>query len=173
VFCFRALNRPDEVQDTLQAAIANAYRDFDLYSEGTNFRAWIYRYVSFESLNRNRASAKVALTFDRQNLNEIASHHIDHYRWESLLESLHGAGDEVLEHFDECVSHHLAKLDETSRRVLLLRAIGDFKYREIAEILDIPIGTAMGLLARARTELRKNLAAFIQESGFANRGDTA
>ncbi len=169
VFCFLALNRREDVQDTLQAAIANAYRDFDLYSEGTNFRAWIFRYVTFASLNRNRANQKLAVSIDRLELNELASHHSDHFRWELLLDSPQG----LLEHFDECVTHQLVKLDETSRRVLLLRAIGEFKYREIAEILDIPIGTVMGLLARARVELRQSLASFIQQSGFAKRGDTA
>lgn len=169
VFCFRALNRREDVQDTLQAAIANAYRDFDLYAEGTNFRAWIYRYVTFESLNRNRANQKLAVPFDQRELNELASHHIDHFRWESLMDS----PQELLDQFDQCVAHQLVLLDETSRRVLLLRAIGEFKYREIAEILDIPIGTVMGLLARARVELRQGLASFIQQSGFAKRGDTA
>lgn len=169
VFCFRALNRREDVQDTLQAAIANAYRDFDLYAEGTNFRAWIYRYVTFESLNRNRANQKLAVPFDQRELNALASHHIDHFRWESLIES----PQELPEHFDEFVMHQPVKLDETSRRVLLLRPIGEFKYREIAEILDIPIGTVMGLLARARVELRQGLASFIQQSGFAKRGDTA
>jgi RNA polymerase sigma-70 factor, ECF subfamily len=169
VFCFRALNRREDVQDTLQAAIANAYRDFDLYAEGTNFRAWIYRYVTFESLNRNRASRKLAVPFDQCELSELASQHIDHFRWESLMDS----PQELLDQFDECVMHQLVKLDETSRRVLLLRAIGEFKYREIAEILDIPIGTVMGLLARARVELRQGLASFIQQSGFAIPANSA
>jgi RNA polymerase sigma-70 factor (ECF subfamily) len=169
VFCFRLLNRSEDVQDVLQSAIANAYRDFDLYAEGTNFRAWIYRYVMLESLNRNRANKNLPVPLDLRELNEFASLHVDHFRWALLLDS----PLELLEHFDECVMRQLVKLDDTSRRVLLLRAIGEFKYREIAEILDIPIGTVMGLLARARTELRQSLASFIQQSGFGRRGDTA
>lgn len=66
MFCNRAFNRREDVQDTLQAATANAYRDFELNAEGTNFRAWIFRYVSLESLNRNRANQKLAVLFDRQ-----------------------------------------------------------------------------------------------------------
>lgn len=169
VFCFRALSRRDDAQDTLQAAIANAYRDFDLYAEGTNFRAWIFQYVTFESLNRNRTHQKLKVRIDQREVNELAARPIDAFRWEALLD----APQELLEHFDECVTDQLAKLDEASRSVLLLRAIGEFKYREIAEILDIPIGTVMGLLARARTDLRQNLATYVQESGFAQRGDTA
>ena len=87
MFCFPALNKREDVQDTLQAAIANAYRNFDLYAEGKNFRAWIYRYVAYESLTRNRANQKLAVPFNQRELSELASHDIDHFRWESLMHS--------------------------------------------------------------------------------------
>ena len=53
-YCRRLLQDRNDVLDVLQSAIANAYRDFHLYVEGTNFRAWIFRYVHLETLNANR-----------------------------------------------------------------------------------------------------------------------
>ncbi|MGE0610685.1 MAG: sigma factor, partial [Pirellulales bacterium] len=53
-FCRRGVRDPNAVLDVLQESVACAFRDFDLYAEGTNFRAWIFRYVHFEILSWNR-----------------------------------------------------------------------------------------------------------------------
>ena len=57
------------------------------------------------------------------------------------------------------------------RNILLLRAVGDFKYREIAEILAIPVGTVMGLLSRSRDQLRLSLTKYAQAHGLLPRED--
>src|SRR5258708_26195966 len=57
-YCRRCLHDPNAVRDVLQSAVANAYRDFHLYVEGTNFRAWIFRYAHLETLNCNRKYAR-------------------------------------------------------------------------------------------------------------------
>src|SRR5262249_6249293 len=57
-YCRRCLLDPNSVRDVLQSAVANAYRDFHLYVEGTNFRAWIFTYLHWETLNSNRRSAR-------------------------------------------------------------------------------------------------------------------
>ena len=59
------------------------------------------------------------------------------------------------------------------RSILLLRAIGEFSYREIANILGVPMGTVMGLLSRARQTLRLNLHEYACQQGFFRRGDSA
>ena len=57
-YCRHALHNSSDVPDVLQSAIANAFRDFDLYASGTNFRAWIFRYVYLEICNCNRKEAR-------------------------------------------------------------------------------------------------------------------
>ncbi|MDA1232866.1 MAG: sigma factor, partial [Planctomycetota bacterium] len=100
VYCVRVLNRRDELEDTLQSAVANAFRDFDKYSEGTNFKAWIYRYVTLESLNRNRSSKDLAVSIDQYATSAESVLPIDSFRIEALLE----APETVLDHCDDVVA---------------------------------------------------------------------
>ena len=79
----------------------------------------------------------------------------------------------MLDHCDGVVAESLGLLTEQERRILMLRAVGDFKYREIAEILDIPMGTVMGLLSRARSQLRNKLLDYAREHGLLSKGDSA
>jgi len=94
---------------------------------------------------------------------------IDAFRWEALF----SAPDELFEHLDEVVSRAVSALPHKQRSILLLRAIGEFSYREIAEILEIPMGTVMGLLARARQTLRLSLHDYALHQGFFRRGDSS
>lgn len=172
VYCRRALRRPDETADVLQSAVANAFRDFDRFSEGTNFRAWMYRYVTLETLNRNRAfdGSPVELNdHDPPQVVVTETLPIDDFRLGSLLDD----PDVVLDHCDSLVAQCVNELTEQERKIFLLRAIGDFKYREIAEILGIPMGTVMGLLARARNQLREQLLAYARQNGLIGKGDRA
>ncbi|MDA0659307.1 MAG: sigma-70 family RNA polymerase sigma factor [Planctomycetota bacterium] len=169
VYCSRALNRADETADVLQSAVATAFRDFDKYSEGTNFRAWMFRYVTLETLNRNRAAMRLPSELDEQQLSAPRTLDITSFRLETLLDD----PDAVLDHCDEVVAESISQLTDQECRILLLRAVGDFKYREIAEIMDIPIGTVMGLLSRARTQLRSKLLDYARQHGLLSKGDSA
>ncbi|MDA1054254.1 MAG: sigma-70 family RNA polymerase sigma factor [Planctomycetota bacterium] len=169
VYCSRALNRSDETADVLQSAVANAFRDFDKYSEGTNFRAWMFRYVTLETLNRNRAARRSPSKLEEQELPETGTLDITSFRLETLLDD----PEAVLDHCDGVVAESIGQLTEQERRILLLRAVGDFKYREIAEIMDIPMGTVMGLLSRARTQLRSQLRDYARQHGLLSKGDSA
>jgi RNA polymerase sigma-70 factor (ECF subfamily) len=169
VYCSRALNRSDETADVLQSAVANAFRDFDKYSEGTNFRAWMFRYVTLETLNRNRAARRSPSELNEQQHPETGTLDIMSFRLETLLDD----PEAVLDHCDGVVAESIGQLTEQERRILLLRAVGDFKYREIAEIMDIPMGTVMGLLSRARTQLRSQLLDYARQHGLLSKGDSA
>ncbi len=166
-FCRRLLRDPSELPDTLQSAIANAYRDFHLYAEGTNFRAWIYRYVHLEVLNRNRKS-------ERHRHEPLPAEVPVEETWELILDEplltvLLDDPEAVLDRCDERLSEAIRDLAPLERSVFLLRVIGEFKYREIAEILEVPIGTVMGYLSRTRQRLRQRLVEFGEESGLLKR----
>lgn len=157
----RGLNRPEEVADALQSAVENAYRDFDLYVEGTNFRAWIFRYVNFEILARNRASRPEPLTGEPH----------EECSWEQVVqertfEALLAHSDEVLDQCEDALADAIRHLPPAERATLLLRAIGEFKYREIAEILELPVGTVMSHLARSRVRLRRRLVDLGRQRGI-------
>jgi RNA polymerase sigma-70 factor (ECF subfamily) len=161
-FCRRSLNRTSDIEDALQSAVANAYREFDLYAEGTNFRAWIFRFLSYEVLNRNRATARrreVDLPEDLPQSGPMEQRPLEVHLLELLLDD----PEVVLDDCDASLTRSLRSLSDLERNIFLLRAIGDFKYREIAEILDAPIGTVMGLLSRARQRLRQGLLEYAKE----------
>ncbi|MEX0701779.1 MAG: RNA polymerase sigma factor [Planctomycetales bacterium] len=162
-YCRRVLIGGNEVADVLQSAVVNAYRDFDLYAEGTNFRAWMFRYVSYEALNRNRAASRrrsAALPAD------LAAEVADAGWDESLMDRLLDDPEIVLDQCDDAIAQAVLELPDTERSIFVLRAVGEFKYREIAEILEIPMGTVMGLLSRSRDRLRCRLVEYARTHGL-------
>ena len=169
-YCRRSLNNPNSVRDVLQSAVANAYRDFHLYVEGTNFRAWIFRYALLETLNCNRKHS-------RTRHEELPADLSVEDAWqlaldEPLLKVLLDDPDAVLDQCDAVVAQAIRELAPLERAVLLLLAIGEFKYREIAEILQVPIGTIMSTLARSRVGLRQRLAQYGEEHGLLKPEET-
>ena len=157
-YCRRLLIDRGVVADVLQTAVMHAFRDFDLYAEGTNFRAWLFRYVNHEVWNRNRASGRTLETELPDDLAAVAGH--ESPDMQRLLDS----PEIILDLCDDPLAQAVQRLPEQQRSVFLLRAVGEFQYREIAEILDVPIGTVMGLLARARDRLRSHLREYVQQN---------
>jgi len=153
------------VEDVLQNAIVHAYRDFQLYVENTNFRAWIFRYLNLKILEQNRESQK--LRTERQLPQELpTSQSLEPAIGEEWFEALGDSADLVLEHCDAVLAEAVSELEPQAQSVLLLRAIGEFKYAEIADILEIPLGTVMSSLARSRQRLRKQLAEYGRQHGL-------
>ena len=89
---------------------------------------------------------------------------------EPLLKVLLDDPDPVLEQCEAVVAQAVRELAPLERAVLLLQAIGEFKYREIAEILQVPIGTVMSTLARSRVRLRQRLVQYGEEYGLLKPG---
>jgi len=165
-YCRRFLHDVNAVSDVLQNAVANTFRDFHLYVEGTNFRAWMFRYVHLEIQNSNRKHQR-----DRHE--DLPADLSVEETWdlvlsEPLLDVLLDAPDAVLDECDDALAAAVRNLAPLERSILLLHAIGEFKYREIAEILQVPIGTVMSSLSRCRLRLRQRLAAYGEESGLLN-----
>jgi len=156
-FCRRSLYDASVVEDVLQEVMVRAYRDFGLFSEGTNFRAWIFRYVNLAILETNRRY----LDRKHQPLDVEPAASEDEWKSElneSLSQVLIESPEVILESCEEELQRGVLQLRPVDRTVLLLKALGDFKYREIAEIVGVPLGTVMSSLARARQQLRIALA---------------
>ena len=159
----RSVHDPNSVEDVLQEAVGKAFRDFQLYAEGTNFRAWIFRYLNLEIYAGNRS-------FHRQR-HEALEEPIAEDIWEQtieapLIERLLDHPERLLSHCDDALAKAIAELGPLERSVLLLRAIGQFKHREMSDILEVPMGTIMSALSRARARLRFTLAEYAQEHGL-------
>jgi RNA polymerase sigma-70 factor, ECF subfamily len=163
-FCRRALWDPGAVPDVLQSAVANAYRDFHLYAQGTNFRAWIFAYVHREVLNANRRARRTRHAELPPELEAGGPAALEPDR--RLEELLLDDPERVLDECDEALAEMVRGLPPRERAALLLQAVGGFKYREIAEILRGPVGTVMSSLARCQARLRRQLAEFGQARGL-------
>lgn len=148
----RMLNRSGDVPDVLQETVTTAFDKFDMYAEGTNFRAWIFKHLNYQILNFNRKATGLKV-FDESTEPQT------HILWEQIVvernfQSLAYSWEHIREFCDEKLDQAVSELPETERCILLLRSIGEFKYREISEILSLPVGTVMSYLSRSRARLR-------------------
>ncbi len=163
-YCRRSLFDPNAITDVLQAAVGNAFRDFHLYVEGSSFRALVFRYVHLEIQNCNRKHI-------RTRHEELPGELSVEDAWELALDEplfkvLLDDPEAVLDQCDDALATAMRELSAAERSVLLLRAIGEFKYRELADILQVPIGTVMSSLSRARLRLGQRLARYGEERGL-------
>jgi RNA polymerase sigma-70 factor (ECF subfamily) len=166
----RSVYDPNSVEDVLQEAIGKAYRDFHLYAEGTNFRAWIFRYLNLEIYAGNRSfhrERREALQ-EEPTVEDAWEHAIE----EPLLEQILEEPERILSQCDDALARAIGELSPLERSALLLHFIGQFKHREMAEVLEVPMGTIMSALSRARARLRLKLAEYGREHGLLNPKST-
>jgi RNA polymerase sigma-70 factor (ECF subfamily) len=162
----RMTRSPADAEDLVQDTYLKAYRAFETFQEGTNLKAWLYRILTNTYINSDRAKKRRP---DETELDEVEDLYL--YRRIGGLEAAlagRSAEDELLERFtDTEVKEAIESLPENFRLAVLLADVEGFAYKEIAEILDIPIGTVMSRLHRGRKALQKRLYEFAVERNLA------
>jgi RNA polymerase sigma-70 factor, ECF subfamily len=151
-------NRAD-AEDLVQETYLRAYRGFSGFQDGTNLKAWLYRILTNTYINSYRAKKRRP---DETELDEVEDLYLYH-RIGGLEAAMAGrsAEDELLDRFTEAeVKEAIEELPDNFRMAVLLADVEGFSYKEIAEILDIPIGTVMSRLHRGRKALQKRLYEF-------------
>ena len=152
----RLVWQPQDAPDAIQNAVLRAFAAFDRYHEDASFRAWMFKILTHEAFALNRKHARIARHEFQLEPEELAALPCAEPADQPSSEPTSSQTlDEVL---DPVLVAGLKNLTDTERAVLLLRAIGDLRYREISETLDIPLGSVMGNLARARQKMRAVLA---------------
>jgi RNA polymerase sigma-70 factor, ECF subfamily len=157
----RMTRNPADAEDLLQETYLRAYRAFASFQEGTNLRAWLYRILTNAFINTYRKRQREPQTVSDDELE-------DWYLYDKLGMDAAEASAEatVLENLpDQDVQDALASLPEQFRLAVLLADVEGFSYKEIAQILDIPIGTVMSRLHRGRRALEKRLWGVMRERG--------
>ena len=154
-------NRTD-AEDLLQETYLRAYRGFAGFRPGTNLRAWLYRILTNTYINSYRKRQREPQVVPDDSVEEW-------YLYDRL--SREGAGAsaeaEVLDALpDEDVQAALESLPEQFRMAVLLADVEGFSYKEIAEMLGIPIGTVMSRLHRGRRALERRLWDVVRERGM-------
>src|SRR3954464_13899664 len=164
----RMTRNPADAEDLVQETYLKAYRGFGGFEQGTNLKAWLFRILTNTYINRYRQQKRRP---EETALADVEDFYL--YRRLGGIDEARiskSAEDTLLEMFtDDEVKDALESLPETFRMAVLLADVEGFAYKEIAEILDIPIGTVMSRLHRGRKALQKRLYEFAVDRGLVDR----
>jgi RNA polymerase sigma-70 factor (ECF subfamily) len=159
----RMTRNPADAEDLVQETFLKAYRAYGSFAEGTNLKAWLYRILTNTYINRYRKEQRRPSEVELGELEDV-------YLYRRLGESsgaVQSAEADLLDAFvDEDITGALEDLPEAFRLPVLLADVDGFSYKEIAEMLDIPIGTVMSRLHRGRKALQKKLWEVAQGHGI-------
>ena len=161
---YRMSRNRQDAEDLLQETYLRAYKYYDKFQEGTNFKAWLFKILKNTFINRYRKRQRQPL---KNSFDEIEG------SFESkLLESpltARGATPEeelMVDALDQDVQQALEALPEDYRTAVELADLQGLSYREIADQLGIPLGTVMSRLYRGRRKLEAVLLQYAREHGY-------
>ena len=166
----RLTHNPQDAEDLVQDTFAKAYASFHQYQDGTNLKAWMYRILTNTFINSYRKKQREPLQSDADGVED----------WQLVRAEAHtsrglrSAETEALDHLpDADVKKALQELPSDFRMAVYLADVEGFAYKEIAEIMDTPIGTVMSRLNRGRSMLRTLLQDYARERGLIPAGDVS
>lgn len=160
-FALRLTSDPNDAEDLVQDTIVKAFRFFSSYEKGTNAKAWLFRILKNSYINNYRKKSKQPNQVD---YDEVSSF------YETIRADRTDTSDledrMFRELIDDDISNALEELPEDFRTVVLLCDVEDFTYEEIANMLDVPIGTIRSRLHRGRNLLKAQLMDYAEKRGF-------
>ena len=162
----RMTRNPADAEDIVQETFLKAYRAYDSFQEGTNLKAWLYRILTNTYINKYRKQQRRPSEVELGELQDL-------YLFRRLGEvsgAAESAEKQVLDAFvDQDIIDAIESLPENFRMPVLLADVEGFSYKEIAEMLDIPIGTVMSRLHRGRKALQRKLWNIAAQRGLVGR----
>ncbi len=157
----RMTRNPADAEDVLQEALLKAYRGYHTFTAGTNLKAWLYRILTNTFINSYRRKTRRPSEVELGELEDL-------YLYKRMGEASGGAArsaeSEALDRFvDADIKEAVESLPDIFRIPVLLADVEGFSYKEIADIMEVPIGTVMSRLHRGRKALQKALWEFVEE----------
>ncbi len=160
-FALRLTSDPNDAEDLVQNTIVKAFRFFSSYEKGTNAKAWLFRILKNSYINNYRKKSKQPSQVD---YDEVSSF------YETIRADRTDTSDledrMFRELIDDDISNALEELPEDFRTVVLLCDVEGFTYEEIANMLDVPIGTIRSRLHRGRNLLKAELLEYAEKRGY-------
>jgi len=156
-----------DAEDLVQDTFMRAYRFFDKFERGTNIKAWLFKILTNTFINRYRRRVKERSVVEGNEREAV------HDRFMSRDATDYAANPEQYL-FDRLLSDEVLRsidaLPVDFRLVVILADLQEFSYKEIAEVLDCPVGTVMSRLYRGRKLLQKSLSTYAHEMGIGAEG---
>lgn len=160
-FALKLSGEPNDAEDLVQETIVKAFRFFNSYEKGTNAKAWLFRILKNSYINIYRKKSRQPNQVD---YDEVATY------YETVRSDYKDTTDmeDIMyrELMDDDVTRALSQLPEDFRTVVMLCDVEGFTYEEIANMLDVPIGTIRSRLHRGRNLLRTQLTEYAEKRGY-------
>ena len=154
-----------DAEDLVQETYIKGWRSFHTFQEGTTLRAWLFRIMTNTYINKYNAKKRKGTEVELDDVEELFLYKRLGSIDQSQLSS--SAEDQMLELFtDDEVKNALEELPEDFRVPVLLSDVDGFSYKEISEMLEIPIGTVMSRLHRGRKAMQKMLYEYARDRGL-------
>jgi RNA polymerase sigma-70 factor, ECF subfamily len=160
-YALRIVGNEDDANDLVQETFLKAFRFFDKFEQGTNCKAWLFRILKNSFINDYRKGTKEPNKVDYEDVQnfyenikseDINADHVQHDAFNTLM--------------DDEITNAITQLPEDFRTVIILSDIEGFTYEEIADFVDIPVGTVRSRLHRARKMLYTTLYDYANDNGY-------
>ncbi|HEY7527962.1 MAG TPA: sigma-70 family RNA polymerase sigma factor [Candidatus Deferrimicrobiaceae bacterium] len=165
---YRMTRSAEDAEDLVQETFFKAYKYYDKFEEGTNLKAWLFKILKNTFINNYRKRKLEPRSVDFAEIEDSFERIVRRDNTEQPsdpeAEFFHGV-------LDDDVKKALDSLPYDYRMVVLLADLEDFSYKEIAEILDCPVGTVMSRLYRGRKLLEKALLKYARQHGYIRGGE--
>ena len=166
----RMTRNQSDAEDLVQETYLKAFRSYGSFETGTNLKAWLFRILTNTFINTYRAKRRRPQESDLGSVEDLFLYK----RLPSLAGLSESAEEQLLDLFPAAeVREAIENLPETFLLPMLLNDVEGFSYKEVAEILDIPIGTVMSRLHRGRKTMQEALYDYASQRHLITEKDKA
>lgn len=158
----RMTKNQSDAEDLVQEAMVKAYRNWDKFEPGTNCRAWLFRIMTNVFINDYRSKSRSPISVDVDDIDDnflygqLASLGVENNPEQQLFTKI----------LDGDVRKAIEELPDDFKMVVMLSFLEGFSYQEIADILDLQLGTVKSRLHRGRKLLQKQLYDYAVRNGY-------